>query len=154
MGRISSIRLMRGDWTMDEKVFAERVNFTSEQFVAIFKLPKANPKRGKFLSRVLGIFSEEIVDIWAGDDRAPYENLGRPTLRGVGQEAHRIPPLDFTFRCRKTGKTYPAEMKCEIEFQQYKFLVLNDVSQLKHHKKPAFAALCAAARKQGNLRAY
>jgi hypothetical protein len=38
-------------------------------------------QRSKFLSRLFRIFSERLVTIWANDERAPFENLGRPTLR-------------------------------------------------------------------------
>lgn len=53
----------------------------AEDFVDIFKQPDAPADRGKYLARVFGIFSEELVRIWAADPRAPYKNLGRPTLR-------------------------------------------------------------------------
>ena len=56
----------------------------TDQFVAAFKRPGAPGSRGKYLSRVFGIFSEEIVRIWAADPRAPFEDLGRPTLRVDG----------------------------------------------------------------------
>jgi hypothetical protein len=54
--------------------------------------------------------------------------------------------LDFTFRNRETGLLYPAELKCEIEYQEYKYLVLAETGQLDHYTKPAFAALIAAGR--------
>ena len=124
----------------------------TEQFVSIFKQPRAQTARGKYLSRVFGIFSEEIVRIWARDPRATYEDLGRPTLRSVGERSGST--LDFTFRSRETGKIYVAELKCEIEYQNYRFLVLAESNQLNHHRKPAFAALLAAAAKPSELRAY
>jgi len=124
----------------------------TEQFVSIFKQPNATTARGKYLSRVFGIFSEEVVRIWASDPRASYEDLGRPTLRNVGEISGST--LDFTFRSRETGKVYVAELKCEIEYQDYKYLVLSESRQLDHHRKPAFAALLAAAAKQPELRAY
>jgi hypothetical protein len=124
----------------------------TEHFVAAFKRPSAPGSRGKFLSRVFGIFSEEIVRIWATDSRAPFEDLGRPTLRMDGEDGYST--LDFTFRSRETGRIYPAEMKCEIEYQDYRYLVLTAVDQLKHHTKPAFAALLAAASRKSGLRAF
>lgn len=124
----------------------------TEKFVSIFKQPEALAARGKYLSRVFGIFSEEIVRIWASDPRAPYEDLGRPTLRAEGEKSGST--LDFTFRSRETGKVYVAELKCEIEYQDYRYLVLAESRQLGHHSKPAFAALLAAATKQPQLRAY
>lgn len=124
----------------------------SEHFISTFRRLDAPAARGKYLSRVFGIFSEEIVRAWASDPRAPYEDLGRPTLRMLGERAGST--LDFTLRSRSTGKTYVAELKCEIEYQGYRHLVLTDPDQLKHHTKPAFAALLVAAARDVNQRAY
>jgi hypothetical protein len=114
----------------------------TDEFVATFKQPEAAPARGKYLSRVFGIFSEEIVRIWARDSRAPFEDLGRPTLLCPDGKRY---TLDFTFRNRANGAVFVAEMKCEIEYQSYKYLILTGPSQLEHHHKPAFAALLAVA---------
>ena len=54
------------------------MDYSFEEF---FKKEGKEPIRAKFLSRVFGVFSEELVRIWANDSRAPYANLGRPTLR-------------------------------------------------------------------------
>lgn len=99
--------------------------------------------RGKYLSRVFGIFSEELVRLWASDPRCPYEDLGRPTLRKRGEKSGST--LDFTLRDKATGKSYVAELKCEIEYENYKYLILTDVKQLDHHNKAAFFALLDAA---------
>ena len=113
------------------------------EFRTIFRNENHSVARGKFLSRVFGIFSEEIVLLWGNDRRAPYESLGRPTIKAAGdQRGH---TLDFTLRERSTDKVYVAEMKCEIEFQKYKYFVLERVDQLEHHGKPAFAALLKVA---------
>lgn len=99
--------------------------------------------RSKFLSRVLGIFSEQIVSIWCEHERSRYDNLGRPRLTSSdGTQSH---ILDFTLKDRKTSRTYVSEMKCEIEFLNFKFFVLKDASQLDHHEKPAFQAFLKAA---------
>ena len=116
-------------------------------FVSVFQRPGAPAARGKYLSRVFGIFSEEIVRLWASDSRCPYENLGRPTVRKRGERLGST--LDFTLRHRSTSKVYVAELKCEIEYQNYRYLVLSDVAQLAHHNKAAFLALLdVASRKQ------
>lgn len=99
--------------------------------------------RSKYLSRLFGIFSEKVVSVWANDEHAPFENLGRPTLRYSGNP--RGHTLDFTFRERTTGKIYVAEMKCEIEFQNFKYFVLKTSQQLDHHKKDAFRAFLISA---------
>lgn len=113
----------------------------ADHFVAHFRQPEASAARGKFLSRIFGIFSEEIVRIWCRDDRSPYENLGRPTLEYDGRRY----TLDYLFRSRATGKIYVVEQKCEIEFENYRYLILSNVGQLVHHKKPAFSAFMASA---------
>lgn len=116
----------------------------SQHFHSIFKRAASPMARAKFLSRIFGIFSEEIVSLWACDDRAPYENLGRPTIKTPGD--NRGHTLDFTLRERSSGNIYVAEMKCEIEYQNFKYFVLETVEQLEHHKKPAFDAFLKAAR--------
>ena len=114
-------------------------------FDSFFKRPQASPKRAKFLSRLFGIFSEELVNIWAEDERSPYLNLGRPTIYGAeGEKNH---TLDFTFEDRITGKRFVVEMKCEIEYQGFKYLTLTRPEQLDHHKKSAFTALLRAAKR-------
>ncbi|CAN7297685.1 hypothetical protein [Mesorhizobium sp. LjNodule214] len=117
----------------------------SERLRDIFKSRSpADRERAKFLSRAFGIFSEKIVSVWTGDERSPYENLGRPTIKtGEGGRGY---TLDFALRERASGRVYVSEMKCEIEFQNFKFFVLEHVSQLDHHKKPAFEAFQRAAR--------
>lgn len=112
-------------------------------FLDLFQQEDAPSARGKFLSRVFGIFSETIVQIWSEDERAPYKNLGRPTL--LGSSLTRRPTLDFLFECRRTGKRFVVEQKCEIEFNGYRYFTLSDLKQLSHHTKPAFAAFMAAA---------
>lgn len=110
----------------------------SKQFQSIFQQHEADVARGKFLSRVFGIFSEDIVRLWAKDDRSPYEDLGRPTVKQ--NCATKGYTLDFTLRHAETKKTYISELKCEIEYQNYRYLVLTDTSQLDHHKRPSSAA--------------
>ncbi len=48
-------------------------------------------QRAKFLSRLFGIFSEKIVDVWARDERAPYEGLGRPKTLKLSRALGRKP---------------------------------------------------------------
>ncbi len=124
----------------------------TEHFLSIFKQIEAPTARGKYLSRVFGIFSEELVRLWASDPRAPYEDLGRPTLRKLGEKKGST--LDFTLRSRATGKVYVAELKCEVEYRGYQYLELADPKQLEHHSKAAFVALLAAAANPSDQRAY
>ena len=90
-------------------------------FVSLFKQDKADRKRGKYLSRLFGIFSEDIVRIWAADEKCHYEDLGRPSIRFEDKTY----TLDFTFQHKQSRKVYIVEQKCEIEFQNYKFFILN-----------------------------
>ncbi len=104
--------------------------------------------RGKFLSRVFGIFNEEIVRIWCRDARSSYSDLGRPTIY-LGSQS-RGSTLDFTLQNRETAKLYVAEMKCEIQWNNYKYLILTEPSQLEHHQKKAFADFLTATRHPGD----
>lgn len=98
---------------------------------------KLNESRDKFLSRILGIFNEEIVRIWCRSEISPFEDIGRPTIYEL-EETGRGSTLDFTFQDKKTKKKYVSEMKCEIQFENFKYLELHSVDQLKHHNKTAF----------------
>ena len=68
--------------------------------------------------------------------QAEFEDLGRPTLKKRGESKSLT--LDFTLRSRKNGGIFIGEMKCELEFQSYKFLTLTSAEQLIHHNKVAF----------------
>lgn len=115
-------------------------------FFSIFRQIDAPTARGKYLSRIFGIFSEEIVRLWASHPQSPYEDLGRPT---VGKRGEKGSTLDFALRDKHTGKTYVAELKCEIEYENYKYLILSEPWQLDHHcSKAAFLALLNAAAKK------
>ena len=108
------------------------------RFRNIFQEPGHPPQeadhRGKFLARVFGIFSENIVRRWSASTGAPYENIGRPTVRfDDDDEATRPPTLDFTLRNKASKKTYVAEMKCEIEYEKFKYFILTSPEQLDHH---------------------
>ena len=79
------------------------------------------------------MFSEDIARYWSMDTRAPYEELGRPTLRTAGDPS--FATLDFTFRSRASGRVYVAEQKVELAFEGYRYLRLTDASQIDHHAK-------------------
>jgi hypothetical protein len=100
--------------------------------------------RDKFLARLFGLFSEELVRDWCDDPRASYENLGRPTLNAPGES--RGSTLDFTLRDRATQRTYVSEMKVELEFEGYKYMTLERLDQLAHHRLPAFQRFLQIAR--------
>ena len=114
-------------------------------FERLFK--SDNAKRDKFLSRLFGVFNEEIVRLWCNDGRSPYENLGRPTLRPKPPGGQRGDTLDFTLRSRQDGRAFVAELKCELEFESYRYLRLVSPSQLGHHTGRAFAMFLDLAEK-------
>jgi len=102
----------------------------SIDFYKIF-VHKQNVKQDKFLSRLFGIFSEEIVRKWASKNtQAPYEDLGRPTLKKNGKK---LCTLDFAFKDKHTGKVYVAEQKCWLEYENYKHLSLDSYEKLDYH---------------------
>lgn len=119
-------------------------NSEERPFAQFFQKTTAPAKRGTFLSRVLGIFSEELVRIWASDERSPYRDLGRP--RVFCPESGKGYSLDFTFEDRATSKLFIVEMKCEIEYQNYRYMTLRQPDQVFHHKKPAFDLFRSVAR--------
>jgi len=125
----------------------------SQLLSVIFKPDRrAEADRAKFLSRMFGIFSERIVSLWCDDERSPYQDIGRPTVKT--RVADRGYTLDFTLRDRKTGALYVAEMKCEIEYQSFRYFILTDAEQLKHHKKPAFEVFLRLARPSEDLQVW
>ncbi len=101
-----------------------------------FRQPQ-RPGRDKFLSRLFGIFNEEVVRAWCSLPSAPYEDVGRPHLkRNDGDRGHE---LDFTLRERATDELYIAEMKCELEYERYRYLRLDGPEQVRHHEKNGMA---------------
>ena len=115
-----------------------------EHFQAIFKQDGTDPARAKLLSRLFGIFSEEIVRIWARDERSSYACMGRPTIKST--DSGKGYTLDFALQSRATGQIYVTEMKCEIEYQNFRYFVLERVEQIAHHDKPAFKKFLDSAK--------
>ncbi|MER9585258.1 hypothetical protein [Mesorhizobium sp. M0276] len=125
----------------------------SQLLSAIFKPDsRAEAERAKFLSRIFGIFSEKIVSLWCDDERSPYQDIGRPTIKTSTTD--RGYTLDFTLRERKTGALYVAEMKCEIEYQSFRYFILTNTEQLKHHRKSAFDVFLRSARPSEDLQVW
>ncbi|MCY4499703.1 MAG: hypothetical protein OXC14_20775 [Rhodospirillaceae bacterium] len=62
--------------------------------------------------------------------------------------------MDFTLRDKASKKTYVAEMKCEIEYDKFKYFVLTSAEQLDHHirNKPSFRSFLRAACEPGAAR--
>jgi hypothetical protein len=91
---------------------------------------RPNSIQDKFLSRLFGIFSEEIVPIWASEKTlAPYVSKGRPTLRMKDKRHY---TFDFTLKDKKTRKTYVCEQKCWFEYENYKHFTLQTTDQVDY----------------------
>ena len=115
-------------------------------FVEFFQQPH-RPGRDKFLSRLFGIFSEEVVRAWCSLPDARYQDVGRPYLkRSDERQGH---TLDFTLRDPISGRLYIAEMKCELEYEKYRYLQLTSPDQVRHHERTggAFHKFMEVARK-------
>jgi hypothetical protein len=108
----------------------------------LFRTP--NSDRDAFLSRLFGIFNEDIVRIWCRDPRSPYNDLGRPTIFQTNTKG--FSTLDFCLLDYQTGQAYVSEMKCELQYNNYKYLTLESPDQLNHHEKPAFSAFLETTR--------
>jgi hypothetical protein len=126
------------------------------ELLSIFRTVDENniDQRGKFLSRIFGIFSEKIVTYWAKHEDAPFSaHLLRPTVREYGEQ--RGYTFDFTFEERTKDsepRRFVSEMKCEIEYERFKYYLLTSSSQLKHHQsKPAFNLFLKAAKSPNDL---
>lgn len=112
-----------------------------ETFEDVFH--SAEPARDKYLSRLFGLFSESVVRIWCTQSDTAYEDLGRPTLCESGvKHGH---TLDFTLSERSTGRIYVAEAKCELEYNNYQYLTLEEPGQIAHHTSTAFAKFLRVA---------
>ena len=98
----------------------------------------SNPRKDKFLSRLFGLFSEDVVRVWCKSPNAGYEDIGRPTLKAIGQS--RGSTLDFTLLGREDGKLFVGEMKAELEFENYRYLRLTNPTQIQHHHIPSGAS--------------
>jgi hypothetical protein len=86
--------------------------------------------RDSYLARLFGMISEEVLRIWAADERAAYRNLGRPTL----YDGIAFATLDFTLESRADGRRYIAEQKAELAFERYRYLRLTSAAQVEHHR--------------------
>lgn len=101
-------------------------------------------ERDGFMARLFGIFSEHVVRTWCDCPQAPYLNIGRPTLRKPGESGG--PTLDFTLQHRRDTRRYAVEMKCWTAYEQYRYLRLDNASQLQRITQPAFRTFLAFAR--------
>lgn len=93
----------------------------------IFKVERVRDNK---LSRVFGIFNEELVRIWSLNPLSKFEDIGRPSL--YIDNRYQKTTLDFTFRERDTGKLFIAEMKVELAFNNYKYLTLKSEDNYDH----------------------
>jgi hypothetical protein len=107
--------------------------------------------RGAYLSRLFAFFSEEVVRHWAACEQAPYRDIGRPVV--WDEESPRYHVLDFTLERRTDGLRFVSEMKCEIEFEGFRYLTLKGPEEIAHHVSgAAFQKFIRLARHPGDLR--
>lgn len=99
---------------------------------AFFRTPE--PRRGAYLARLFALFSEEVVRHWSACPEAPYRDVGRPVVWDEDGGHH---TLDFTLERRSDGTRFISELKCEIEFEGYRYLTLDRPSQIEHHASGA-----------------
>ena len=101
----------------------------------LLKIGKSgNIEKDKFISRFFGIFNEKIAELYFNSPYSKYKNLGRPTIK-YGKEKY---TFDFTLQNKETNKIYVCEMKCEMQFNNYKRLLLENIDQILSHKKVSF----------------
>ncbi len=81
-----------------------------------------------FVSRLWGLFSEQFIRTWCACEWAPFELLGRPTLKKPDEGKGKGKTLDYLLRARDTGQVYVAEQKCLIHYEGYKWLVFDEGS--------------------------
>ncbi len=82
-------------------------------------------KRVNFISRLFGLFNEQVVVHWCSCEQAEFSNLGRPTIRASDPKSRAI--LDFALEGRRgpeQGKVFVAEMKCWLAAEQGRHLRL------------------------------
>jgi hypothetical protein len=111
-------------------------------FEHIFK--SEDKQRDKFLSRLFGLFNEDAVRYWSKSPGAVYEDLGRPTLYDL--EEKRGYTLDFALKHRGLEQIFVSEMKCELEYDGYRYLRLANDLQIDHHKSTAFSRFLELSR--------
>jgi hypothetical protein len=108
------------------------------EFESIFKT--GDERRDNFLARIFGIFAEQVVIHWCQCSHSDFDYEGRPTIRKNGASSWQT--LDFVLKGKwepHKGKLFVAEMKCELAFEKYKYLRLEDPTALQHHcNKEAF----------------
>lgn len=86
-----------------------------------------NHKRANFLARLFGLFNEQAIIRWCGCEQAPFEYLGRPTLKlSTEKRGH---TLDFALKERHGDpkKVFVAEMKCWLAAHSGQHLRLNSM---------------------------
>jgi hypothetical protein len=62
-----------------------------------------------FIAKMLGIFSENLIDFWTANENCKYKNLGRPDI--FDKSGNKLAQLDFTLQNKITGKCFIVEQK-------------------------------------------
>lgn len=98
-----------------------------------------NQKKDNFLSRVFGIFSEEIVDFWLANRESKYVKIGRPTLykkemaNGISTQNKKenSATLDFLIMNKNDGKYFIVEQKNFLAYKKGTMALMNEDADSK-----------------------
>ncbi len=82
---------------MDETLYGNAASVVRQRFEDLFR--SNNPRRDNFLSRLFGMFSRH-RGLRISDERAPYHDLGRPTL----WDPPAFATIDLTLQSRSDGR--------------------------------------------------
>lgn len=83
-----------------------------------------NTKQANFLSRIIGIFSEDVVRFWLENKKCKYNFLGRPQV--WTENDSKKYSLDYLLQDKKTKKCYIAEQKCFFGFKDGKLKKISE----------------------------
>ncbi len=88
-------------------------------------------ERDNFLSRLLGIFSEDLVTIWSSEQKSKYRSIGKGRPNLYYKDSKKPFTLDFTLQEKTSRSIYMCEMKCWLSYEKYKYTELGSVKQIE-----------------------
>jgi hypothetical protein len=103
------------------------------EFERLFRTDTA--ARDNYRARLFALFSEEIVRAWGRNEKAPYRDMGRPTI----WKGNLYATVDFLLERRADRHRFVAEQKAELAWAGYSQLRLHSPEQVARHRgKRAF----------------
>ena len=106
-----------------------------------------NLERDGFVARFFEVFNEKIAEIFFNSPFSEYESLGRPTI-WLNKKYY---TLDFSLKNKITNEIFVCEMKCEMQYNNYKQLKLENIEQILTHRKEAFKYFLEIGKKNNTL---